>query len=145
MGCDIHLHIEVKIKDKWQHWNNPRVDRDYELFAKMADVRNHWGITPIALPKGIPTDLSFTTDFECKRWDADGHSHSWFGIEEITQLAEYVETELVEKRDCKYLMFEYTILKGSYLCGNSFAGLLKYPDDYPKEIQDVRFVFWFDN
>ena len=145
MGCDIHLHIEVKINNEWRHWATPSIDRDYKLFAKMAGVRNCYEVEPIAEPKGMPTDCSFTTGFEHDRWGVDGHSHSWFGIEEIKQLAEYAEQELSQIHGGRSLIFEYDILKGSYLCGNSFAGLLKYPDDYPKEIQDVRFVFWFDN
>lgn len=27
MGCDIHLHIEVKINGAWEHYATPRVDR----------------------------------------------------------------------------------------------------------------------
>lgn len=145
MGCDIHLHIEVKIAGEWRHWAAPGIDRDYMLFAKMAGVRNHWRIKPIAEPKGMPDNLTFVTDFECKREGLDGHSHSWLDIHEIEQLAKYVEETLKEEQGGSWLSIEHHILKGSYLCGNSFAGLLKYPEDSPKEIEDVRFVFWFDN
>lgn len=145
MGCDIHLHIEVKITGEWRHWAQPDVQRDYMLFAKMADIRNNYGITPIAQPKGMPEKVSFVTDFECKRWDVDGHAHSWLDISEIKQLAEYVENELAKEYSQDWYSFEYHTLRGSYLCGNPYAGILEYPSNYPKEIEDVRFIFWFDN
>lgn len=142
MGCDIHLHIEVKISGVWHHWASPYVKRDYQLFAKMAGVRN-CGITdPISKPKGMPDNPTFTTEFECKRWGADGHSHSWFGFTEIKELAVFVKNDL---RSGQWLSLEHHILNGSWLCGNPFAGLKEYPNDYPKEIEDVRFIFWFDN
>ena len=44
MGCDIHLHVEVKIKGKWLHYNHPNIDRCYWLFTKMAGVREIEGV-----------------------------------------------------------------------------------------------------
>ena len=39
MGTDMHLHIELKIDGRWEHWSAPRIDRNYEFFAKPdADV-----------------------------------------------------------------------------------------------------------
>ena len=40
MGCDIHLHAEIKVNGKWEHYAHPHIRRDYRLFAKMASVRN---------------------------------------------------------------------------------------------------------
>ncbi len=36
MGCDIHLHTEVKIANVWHRYGCPSVDRNYRVFAKMA-------------------------------------------------------------------------------------------------------------
>ena len=78
MGCDIHVHFEIKLNGKWEHYSNPSIDRNYELFAKMADVRNDYEnpIIPISFPKGLPKDLSVVTKFEVDHWGSDGHSHS---------------------------------------------------------------------
>lgn len=38
MGCDIHLHAEVKIKNAWHHYAHPSVPRSYPLFSIMAGV-----------------------------------------------------------------------------------------------------------
>ena len=83
MGCDIHLYVERKVEGAWKsvhdfapdkygegvadvsyedRWYS---DRNYDLFAILADVRNGHGFagvatgegfTPIADPKGIPAD-----------------------------------------------------------------------------------------
>jgi len=41
MGCDIHWHSEVKVDGVWHHHSNPRISRDYWLFALLAGVRNY--------------------------------------------------------------------------------------------------------
>ena len=142
MGCDIHLHFEVKINGIWEHWSNPHIDRDYSLFAKMANVRTPDGIKPISEPKGLPNDLTRATKFDCKDWEGDGHSYSWFSLDDIVQLAKYVEDVSKEKKI--WYDLEAHILH-CYLLGNSFAGIKLYPEDRPEGIDDVRFVFWFDN
>lgn len=81
MGCDIHLHTEVKINGAWHHYSCPNVDRNYDLFARMAGVRGD--IDPISEPRGIPKDATFLTKFACNHRGIDGHSHSWLNAEEI--------------------------------------------------------------
>jgi len=68
MGCDIHVHVEYKADGKWYHYNHPNVGRNYELFAKMAGVRDQGNIGPIVQPRGLPDDVSFTTLFDSQRW-----------------------------------------------------------------------------
>lgn len=107
MGCDIHLYTEVlkTVYDKktWvncDRWKlNPYYgledeenqyeidylyhDRNYALFAVLADVRNYGGTPHICEPKGLPEDVSTVVKAESDRWDCDGHSHSWFTLAEL--------------------------------------------------------------
>ena len=136
MGCDIHLHTEIKLKGKWEHYGAPHIDRNYDLFSKMAGVRSDGCITPIADQKGLPNDVSNVTYLAACWHSADWHSHSWLSAKEILQLEEWLEKA---KKD--YVPER----RWGYLFGNSFGGWSKYPEDYPPEIEDVRFVFWFDN
>jgi hypothetical protein len=129
MGCDIHLHVEIKISGVWHHYSCPHVNRNYELFERMAGVRGKL-IYAISPPKGLPSDISIVTALESEGY---GHSHSWLGAEEISRLD-----------DGKYGDMEYDILH-SYLFGNSFSGFWRYPNDRPAGIEDLRFVFWFDS
>ena len=139
MGCDIHLHIECKINGEWYHYNHPDVKRDYDLFAKMAGVRGD--IDPISEPRGLPDDITFLTQFDAEvHWGIDGHSHSYLTVEEIQRLKEWYETQLPPAAP----LFRFYDIFG-FLFGNSFDGILKYPNDYPFGVEDVRFVFWFDN
>ena len=139
MGCDIHVHVEIKVAGKWEHYNHPRVGRWYELFARMADVRNDGGVDPIARPRGMPDGCSVGTLVSCRA--DDGHSHSWLDALEIALLDKWVEAEAGEGSVCP---FEDNF---GYLFGNSFSGFLTRGRDggYPEEVEDVRFVFWFDS
>jgi hypothetical protein len=68
--------------------------RNYTLFGILADVRN--GICsffrgpstgqeakPISMPKGLPEDVSSYVKLQSDEWDCDGHSHSWFTLQEL--------------------------------------------------------------
>lgn len=136
MGCDVHIHAEIKVGGKWLHYDQPDCNRDYALFEKMAGVRGEVE-NAIAAPRGIPKNATATTKFDAKHWDSDGHSHSWLGSKEIAELAEWHE-----KHGAKGL---FDRKWDQWLFGNSYSGFTKYPLDRPKGVQDVRFIFWFDN
>lgn len=139
MGCDIHLHIELKVKGKWIHYNNPSIVRDYRLFAKMGGVRNDEEYTlPICNPKGLPEDISEITFIAYKKWEDDGHNFSWLSSDEICLLSDWLKYLDIP------LDLEYNILR-SYLFDNSYKEFFNFPEDYPSDLEDFRFVFWFDN
>lgn len=123
MGCDIHLAVEVRRGGKWQReaivpeqfrdpWfveqaaKNPGSfyekwaerqwyhDRNYEVFAVLADVRNNGHITPISEPRGLPDDMDEATrrlHYEYRGEDDGGeddidlgdHSFSWLTLAEL--------------------------------------------------------------
>jgi hypothetical protein len=122
MGCDIHLVVERRNGDgRWQRvlpppeaydpwlkemaekepndryysdrvkyvWYN---DRNYNLFAILADVRNGFDFKPIAQPRGLPDDLSEEVNALANPSDDDDdsndiwlgdHSHSWLTVREL--------------------------------------------------------------
>ncbi len=133
MGTDIHMAAEVRKNGKWElvrakvfknDWyepnpakqnkfnrekftNIPYDDRNYNLFAMLADVRNGYGfagcitgqhINPISAPKGYPEDLSDELRADVERdiystdeysWSDDrpylsnDHSGSWLTLKEL--------------------------------------------------------------
>lgn len=106
MGADIHLFVEKKDENgKWQsldEWSKedcdeddeycvPDVpygkelyrDRNYYLFALLADVRNYDDIKPIHAPKGLPDDVSEPVKKRSDYEDGDAHSHSWYTLKEL--------------------------------------------------------------
>ena len=139
MGCDIHLCVEIKIDDQWHAYNHPSIERNYALFAKMAGVRNNGGIEPIAAPRGFPADASFVCKLDYERRGCDVHSASYLGESEIGLLNEWMRQQEWGKE-----LFSFSERFG-WLYGNSHYNLTKYKADYPHWLQDVRFVFWFDN
>lgn len=142
MGCDIHLHTEVKINGTWHHYGIPNVDRNYTLFAKMAGVRNNGEVEPIAEPRGLPPDVTGLTQFDSDHWNGDGHSHSYLLANEIVQLKEWIEGERDRLSD-RSTWWQSRMF--GYLFGNDWTDFMQYPTDRPKGLEDIRFVFWFDN
>ena len=142
MGCDIHLFVEVKTENGWELYSSPNIQRNYSLFAKLANVRNYGNIVPISEPKGLPEDVSFLVRKEREDFDTDGHSDSWIGIEEIKTLEDWIREyrPYGDVFDC--ISLEYSILH-SYLYGNPFS--CAGTEEGPEWVKDVRFVFWFDN
>lgn len=141
MGCDIHFHSEVKIKGRWIHHSETSVDRNYELFAKMADVRNNGNITPISQPKGLPKDATELTILHSEKYGVDGHSHSWLSADEIVLLHNFIESN---SKNYFGEMWAYHNLP--YFMGNHFSGFKEYPEDWKGYgVEDVRYVFFFDN
>ncbi len=138
MGCDIHLHTEVKIDGTWHHYGAPNIDRSYALFGKMAGVRDR-DVGSIADPKGLPDDMSVVTRCEWDDWNLDGHSGSWLNAQEILEL----ENWLKEQMGVNSWKLERTYW--GYLFENSWGGFLRHRSGYPDRLEDIRFVFWFDN
>lgn len=58
--------------------------RDYILFAKIANVRNEYGLLDVLEPRGLPKDLHISVEklFE----SGDYHSHTWLLDTEIEAL-----------------------------------------------------------
>jgi len=115
MGCDIHFHVERRQHGEWiscDAWNpitdgdyrglyslvrsgsSFYNDRNYDLFAMLANVRNGYGFAGldtgdgfnvIAMPKGLPDDMSANVA-EKAEWEVDlfgCHSTSWLTLAEI--------------------------------------------------------------
>lgn len=140
MGCDIHPHVEVKIKGKWEHYSTLCVSRNYLLFAKMAGVRNY-DIEAISPPRGLPEDVSVVTKFESDDYGVDGHTHSWLSATEAGEIQRWYE-----KHNPKPV--HHPPLFG-YLFGNHIDSYVRFPEDGKRirelGYEDARVVFWFDN
>lgn len=136
MGCDISLKVEVKVKGKWLLFNQPRVDRNYELFEKMAGVRGDVS-NAISEPKGLPDDISEGTKLVYEYEKDDAHSESYLTLLEIGLLEKWYEEQAYEGTS-RWFNSQF-----GYLFGNGYNDTDELND--PPIIEDVRFVFWFDN
>ena len=148
MGCDIHAHIEIRYKGKWEHYAIPSIDRNYSLFGIMADVRRNG--PAIVEPKGVPNDMSIVTRLDWERWGVDAHTASWFNEEEIDQLDVWLKEQATQNKNNPYDLaydLEWGILNKTYMFGSSLTAFKHYDDyDYlPKGCDAIRLIFWFDN
>lgn len=122
MGCDIHCYIEHQKNNQWEYIKYLDINRSYQLFAILANVRNFDNkIIPISPAKGLPKNISQTTKVKAEDWGRDAHSHSCLTLFEI------LNAKTSEQSD--------------YLMKTIVPQLLKIDSDWHK----TRIVFWFDN
>lgn len=123
MGCDIHMNLENRFSETSTHYFNLAqdldVDRSYNLFSYLANVRNYGDVTPIADPRGLPEGICYETKEHYEDWKSDAHSMSWLHFSELASLpADYKEWPFYKAAEA-------------------------YAERYGEN--NVRFVFWFDN
>src|SRR5574338_845063 len=121
MGCDIHMHIEVKYRGEWHHLSHPRIERSYEFFAHMARCGRCKEIDPVAENRGIPEDMSLVTRIDYEHGvDSGIHDPSWLGRDEIEMLR--TRWEQWQKRSGRYDYLKDDLEWGrfrTYLQGNA--------------------------
>jgi len=146
VGCNIHLFGEVKIHDEWLHYGELNMGRHYELYSKMAGVRPREGEESLVLPKGLPPDMSLMTRIQYKKDEADAHHESWFTAKEISEFADLAREHYKEGNYHGWTGL--TIREIGFLFGNSWDAFHEYPEErsiFPEGLEDIRWIFWFDN
>lgn len=103
MGCDIHATMVARRESDNFYMvvaDDVLRNRNYFLFALMANVRNGWGVEPVAKQKGFPkwfnggaTDTN--DEYESRRYRCFGgdHSYSWLSLDELRNVADRYEKE----------------------------------------------------
>ncbi|WP_052350317.1 hypothetical protein [Paenibacillus gorillae] len=156
MGTDIHVYIEQKtikndnpLMTEWNsidEWSNDPyfevtevrkkywTDRNYLLFAILANVRNRYNIQPISLPKGLPDDVSPKVKIRSDEENGDAHTRSWLNLKE---LLEYDWQQKIEDDGNQIFPLEALVIPFV----NEFIPRLSKID----KPENVRMVFWFDN
>jgi len=143
MGVDIELYVEVLTENGWEFYKEADINRNYALFAKLADVRNPGGIKPIAFPRGLPYTASpkVKKAFTGTEYDpCESYAISHIDSREIVELFDWVgQSYSFDLEDD----IELAIM-GIDLEGQSFSGFFRFKEDYPEWIEDIRFVFGFN-
>lgn len=111
MGCDIHMHVEYKIGNKWYcgdhfymnaDWRDNKTSnepeytfvpiydhRNYALFSVLANVRNsHPPRLYIDTPRGLPEDVCDYVKSDYESWGIDAHSCSYLTLQELIDFHE---------------------------------------------------------
>lgn len=148
MGCDIHFHSEVKRNGVWKHHSEAKIRRNYAFFAKIANVRNYFEglIKPISEPKGMPVDATELTRLHSEKYGTDGHSHSWLSANEISELHKWIRDKETPEEWFGSDPWQWEHNNLPYFMGNHLSGFVDYPEDWAEYgIEDVRYVFFFDN
>ncbi len=141
MSTDIDLHIEIKLAgdDQWHHYSHPSVMQHYGLFYALAGVRGEERDRPegpIQMGRGLPDDVTTLTRYNFNR--TFGHSVGYIEGDELKLLDEWVGMHLYENDSGTRMPLGLEDVVG-YVFGN--------PPHYAtedKDIDAIRFVFWFD-
>lgn len=158
----------VEIKDKQNdHWRpfgkkiNP--GRVYGMFAKLADVRNGWNITPICPPRGVPNEMAYEAwsdyhlyvtddpddnDAHCskdqaEKWVSRGSSKyardNAFVTNPDWHSASWLTPDEYEKAINE--LWENSFNRASI----EYVAVLDLLRSFERQGMDARIVFWFDN
>ncbi|MED1801822.1 hypothetical protein [Brevibacillus porteri] len=161
--------VEMETKELWVYEGWLYKERNYALFAMLADVRNNYDYKPICQPKGLPGDISDVVGKEAARWEEDGHNHSWLTLQELltydwdqtTTITGWVEKNVADKyrqtgkrpsywfydttnRNNNYEQISWQVKYSEHVQQFLDYGLLKLKQ-YACPPEDIRIVFWFDN
>ena len=123
MGCDIHMVVEKKENSKWRCLLNPNEsfrDRNYNLFAKLGNVRNYHEIIPLSDNRKAPRDSCKEWKEYAKSWGSDLHSESHLYLYEL---------------ELSLDLYEYW---------DKFVKEIEKHSSSPNK-DDIRIVFAFDN
>lgn len=58
-------------------------DRDYPLFATLANVRNYSNTAYISEPRGLPADVTTSVLADSQAWGVAVHTHSYLSLQEL--------------------------------------------------------------
>ncbi len=148
MGCDIHSYAEKRnAAGQWECIPGvvPFDWRCYGMYGFLAGVRNYSAVPPIAMPRGLPGDVSREVH-EALDMDYSIHSTSWLTISEL--VAFDYSAEMEDRRVTRGNNGACTCDPGEgermtfreFLGGSFFKDLERL-----KEIGAERIVFGFDN
>lgn len=148
MGCDIHMIQEVKINGMWHSYSIPNINRNYELFSVLIDnhprTRTNFIECPIKIPeRGISSDLSIVSKLIWKSWIDDAHSITYINAEEIHYLMKFLTDHKVPIFGENYYYNEGLVF--GFLFGDYFSNFYTDKSSFPIELEDIRWVYWFDN
>lgn len=111
-------------------------DRNYQLFAILANVRNNFNIIPIDYPRGLPKDISNVVFEEYKSYGISTHSASYFTLRELLEF----------DWDGNYYKEDEQVLSYRDIAGEFLENIEKYiKDSNITDLDSVRIVFWFDS
>lgn len=155
MGCDIHCRAERRNSTgQWEYIDlapPPLDDRNYRIFAFLADVRNYYAIAPITEPRGFPSDASPDVVAYYADWEDDAHTPGWLTVDELAKFNYDVPIE--DRRVIRQLAPNW--FSGACTCRpgegrmttlREFLGAYYFRELAHLQAEGAeRIVFWFDN
>lgn len=145
MGCNMHAHIELRLKDDntWHHYGSPAIRRDYDLFSLVAGKklnrlpRVHSKVMETGIATHLtklPEDASIITKISYKQ-DNERYTPKCLCVLPADSLVP-LQNHLDDLNDGHDRDLEGAIFR-TYINGNALAAHQGY--------EDLRIICWFDN
>lgn len=164
MGCDIHCYVEYSTGNPPDYWFSfgGRINpgRDYDLFARLAGVRNYDNVDPVIPPRGMPKgNLSWQVLEAATLFVTPGPSDNpeYCTRERADQWVKNGQSEYHDEAMSRVTHPDWhthgwvtpeefaTVLDRTPHVGVEYRALLAAMQTIAKEGNAVRLVFWFDN
>lgn len=156
MGCDIHIILEKKYEHKWvgiyatdltpRLWGFLITDRDYYLFAKIADVRNKLKrLCPAPLlPRGFPSDMSDLSNIAITSYDGGYDNYVCHDATHLT-VDEFCDAFLEVNRNHGETRMAMLEDKYPSIVSQTEYELFHICKDSGEDKKDYRVIIYFDN
>ncbi len=171
MGCDIHMYVEYKRKERsvWSSFGgkiNP--GRNYNMFARMAGVRGEFEGVSLE-PKGMPEDAGYKANDGNRLYITDTEGEEYVTMETAQKWVDSNSSVFINGSDGKPLWVTHPDWHShTWLSADEYRDIVrgyheqvKGADTYNKESEykailaameslqadgyEVRVVLWFDN
>ncbi len=158
MGCDIHCFAEKLnkdinnyelVSDIYTEYEYPDIfnERNYVIFAFLANVRNYYNIIPINYPEEvIPRDSCDFIKARYFEWGSDAHSASCIDLDTLLNFNYDKPLEFLDSSKSTNFIEIITVPANI----KTYRELLE-PEGYFEELEIFkgheidRIIFWFDN
>jgi hypothetical protein len=166
MGCDIHAMIERRTDSGWVNAGDLTISRNYFIFGILAGVRVS-NLPTIDQPRGVPgcsglpfQEFAIENQQEApsliyltmvKRWNEDGHSHSFTFLDELKKVdvSDPDDPEFTFFHESPSLnssldkMFNFSV--GSFTEWDKLIQRIEDKKEAQDSDNDIRIVYFFDN
>lgn len=127
MGRSITIHVEIRVRGKWLHYDMVPLLRGSDVFEQM--IQKSGGYED---PRGLPVDATETTVWDNGKDQESGAS--WLTAEEAASIERWWRDNSIQN--------EPRPLFGDHVV--EFIHFVENPSSRWEGLEDARVVFWFD-
>ena len=140
MWSDLHLHAEVKINNRWEHYSTAYLTTKNSIYSYLMAMYRFTKREKSVYHGGPQQDISPITKLAYK--DLGLAPLVFMYPQQILFMANSLSSTIKKGNLGEGVDFlEDTI---GDLFGKTWGGFAENPETYPKELENIRWVFWLE-